>query len=76
MDSNSGYLSYKKTKPKKTRLKDNEGNLKMTCKQMKLKFQDNSLNGYNNNNEIYVIKQRIFKLLNEWKCLTMIYGKK
>ena len=29
----------------------------MTYKQMKLKIQDNSSNGYNNNNEIYVIKQ-------------------
>ena len=56
MDSNSGYLSYKKTKSKKTILKDNEDNLKMTCKQMKLKFQDNSSNGYKNNNEIYLME--------------------
>jgi len=53
--SSCGYLSYKKTKSKRTRLKDNEDNLKMTCKQMKLKLQDNSSNiGYNNNNEIYL----------------------
>ena len=76
MDSNSGQLSYKKTKSKKNKLKDKEDNLKMTCKQMKLKLQYNSSNGYNNNNEIYVIKQWISKLLNEWKFLTMIYGKK